>query len=417
MKLNGRFIAGVVIFLLLVFLARWQMPRRFVWTPSFSHDDKQPFGCYVIDSLMSVSLPQSYSVTNQTLYEISAKESDSLRGILIVSESFRPSKTDISSMKRLLDKGNHVMVLTSSTSSDFDDSLGFGTYGGYGFRLSQAKQTVASGFRRDSLHWTGRSQKYPDHVYRFLPQVVSGELFVYTNKNQYHTLYSKWSEKWDNDTVSHWEESPSAVSVPKGKGRLTIGCDPLLFTNYTALDGENVHLVFRLMSEMDSLPIVRTEAYMQKDAGQQESPLRFFLQEPPLRWAVWLTVGGLLLFFVFTARRRQRAIPVVSPPINRSKEFVELIGTLYYQWHDNRDIVKKKYTFLTECLRRKLMIDIDDETLYDQTADILSVHTGLRKDEVSRQLRELRQAAASEGSLSDKEMQRLIDLMDFYQRL
>ena len=68
MKFNRWFVLFVVVFLALVFLAEFRMPRKFVWNPTFSHNDKQPFGCYVFDSILSVSLPHGYEVTKKSIY-------------------------------------------------------------------------------------------------------------------------------------------------------------------------------------------------------------------------------------------------------------------------------------------------------------------------------------------------------------
>ena len=74
---------------------------------------------------------------------------------------------------------------------------------------------------------------------------------------------------------------------------------------------------------------------------------------------------------MFYARRRQRVIPVVEEPKNRSIEFVKLIGTLYYQKHINHDLLQKKYAYFTETLRRLMMVDVEDtETRKDDVAQI-----------------------------------------------
>lgn len=410
MKLNSRFLIGVLLFLVLLLVAQWQMPRRFQWTVSFRHDSKQPFGCYVMDSLMKISIPQGYGVTDKSLYQLDRALPDSAIGVLIVTESFTPSDTDVSALLRLLRRGSHVMIVAGRTSENVDDSLGFGTYGGCSFNLSLVRRMVASGYSRDSLHWVGRRQTYPKRIYRVFPQIVTGELAVYTKK-KYHTLYNKWSQSWITDSTMEWKEESAAVSQKIGDGQLTVCCDPLLFTNYTVLDQDNAHLTFRLMNEMDSLPILRTEAYLEKTIQSQSSPLSFVMRQPPLRWAVWLTAGGLLLFFLCTSRRRQRVIPVMSPPQNRSMEFIELIGTLYHQWHDNKDLVRKKYLFFAETLRRQLMIDVDDEASDGQSVDILSVHTGLRREVIRQRLKTLRQTVSSDDDVDDDDMRRIIDEM------
>ena len=56
MKGNHWFIAGIIVFLVLMFAIECRLPKKFVWNPTFSHYDKQPFGCAVFDSLLSSSL-------------------------------------------------------------------------------------------------------------------------------------------------------------------------------------------------------------------------------------------------------------------------------------------------------------------------------------------------------------------------
>lgn len=92
-------------------------------------------------------------------------------------------------------------------------------------------------------------------------------------------------------------------------------------------------------------------------------------------------------------------------------EFIELIGTLYHQWHDNKDLVRKKYLFFAETLRRQLMIDVDDEASDGQSVDILSVHTGLRREVIRQRLKTLRQTVSSDDDVDDDDMRRIIDEM------
>ncbi len=89
----------------------------------------------------------------------------------------------------------------------------------------------------------------------------------------------------------------------------------------------------------------------------------------PLRWAVYLMMLGVVLFMIFTARRHQRVVPIVEKPKNRSLEFIQLIGTLYYQRHDHADLVRKKFRFFAEEVRRSAGIDISDVNQGDAIAE------------------------------------------------
>ena len=37
-----------------MFAIEYHLPKKFVWVPTFSHYDEQPFGCAVFDSLLTV---------------------------------------------------------------------------------------------------------------------------------------------------------------------------------------------------------------------------------------------------------------------------------------------------------------------------------------------------------------------------
>lgn len=73
MKGNHWFIAGIIVFLVLMFAIECRLPKKFVWNPTFSHYDKQPFGCTVFDSLVSSSLPKGYSLSRKTFMSWSRK--------------------------------------------------------------------------------------------------------------------------------------------------------------------------------------------------------------------------------------------------------------------------------------------------------------------------------------------------------
>lgn len=84
MKGSHWFIVGIIIFLLLMFAIECRLPKKFVWNPTFSHYDKQPFGCAVFDSLLSASLPMGYSLSRETFYQMERNDTVSCRGILLL---------------------------------------------------------------------------------------------------------------------------------------------------------------------------------------------------------------------------------------------------------------------------------------------------------------------------------------------
>jgi hypothetical protein len=435
MKGSRIFIVCITLFLLVMFLIQLQMPKQFSWTPTFAHDDRNPFGCYVVDSMLSHAMPNGYTVQNKTLYQLSKE--DKKQGVLIVSNKLHLSKLDIKSMENIVKRGGKVMIVgRSENDNDYEmDSLLFSKFG---MRFNNAYRYFdLSALRRniekqtegliDTISWVGSREMYPRKKYTTYSMLMNSQIVIYKTMPVHNLAFYK---EYDEETGSGSNSSQSsaldeenavsctiAAKYSKGKGELIMVGAPLLFTNYGMLSGNLSGYIFRLMSQMKDLPVVRTQVYMEAPnakmtGGNQESPFRYFLEQPPLRWALYLTVLTILIFMLFTARRRQRVIPVVEKPKNKSLEFVQLIGTLYYHRHDNTDLVRKKIIYFAEELRRRWMIDVMDTADNDRIFSVISQKTGMAYENVAGIIKGLRLVYYLEINIPSEDMRRYIDQMN-----
>ena len=410
--MNKKFWFFVAGFLVFVFLLEWNAPSKFVWEPTFNHYDKQPFGCAVFDSLMEKSVPAGYEVTKKTIAQL---ERDGYgkkpHAFLIQTVSFRPSATDIRALDRLLKAGNKVFIAASDIEPDsLYPDLQISINGQNSFSPMEVKSSIANqSIPYDTLVFP-RQLPYQEKEYHVY-SAMTGSNVVVEGKVTRDTLLSGWVPKeYSDSTEGYWD--PRIVSIKRGKGELFLSCEPILMTNYGILDTETNELVFRLMSQFRGLPIVRTEAYGPYTEFETDTPLRFWLQNEPLRWAIYLTLGGLLLFCMFYARRRQRVIPVVEEPANRSLEFVKLIGTLYHQKHINRDLLQKKYSYFAETLRRITMIDVEDVESRKENIAQIAIRTGMPEAEVRMILDRVERYLQGNDELKDVALRKAIDGMD-----
>ncbi len=60
-----------------------------------------------------------------------------------------------------------------------------------------------------------------------------------------------------------------------------------------------------------------------------------------MRWAWFLALTLVVLYIIVYARRQQRAIPVVAPPRNATRDLVHTIGRLYWHKGDHADLARK----------------------------------------------------------------------------
>lgn len=452
MKSSRNFLFVMLVLFVLFCLLQVNLPKKFVWSPTFSHVDKQPLGCFVFDSVLTQSLPNGYHVTKKTFFQLDQEHAKERISVLMVVDQQNLKQLDVKYLCNIARRGGKVMVVASSS---FDDGRNADTVvvdelerifkvkieDGMYFSL----RGILSGLKAhdndmyDTIYWNNRETMYAAQSYRMFYNMVGGTLFVDSVPKVKRLAYTLSTAGYDYrqdslyvgdftgfDTIVDEKERieridtfaikkiPTAVSVPYGKGEVIFVSSPLLFTNYGMLEGNTFVYIFRLMSYLADLPVYRTEAYVKTDAMlvAEQSPFREFIKRPPLRWALYLALLGVVLFMIFTARRRQRVIPIMSKPANRSLEFIQLIGTLYYQRKDHVDLVRKKFKLFAEELRKTAGVDISDVNTDDREYLLLAEKTGMNSDRLKKVIRQIRLVLHSEGNISVEEMRSLIDAMD-----
>ena len=452
MKSSRNFLFAMLVLFVLFCLLQVNLPKKFVWSPTFSHVDKQPLGCFVFDSVLTQSLPNGYHVTKKTFFQLDQEHAKEKISVLMVVDQQNLKQLDVKYLCNIARRGGKVMVVASSSFDDgrnadtvvvdelertFNVRIEDGTY--FSLRGILAGLKAHDNDMYDTIYWNNRETMYAAQSYRMFYNMVGGTLFVDSVPKVKRLAYTLSTAGYDYkldslyvgdftsfDTIVDEKERieridtfaikkvPTAVSVPYGKGEVIFVSSPLLFTNYGMLEGNTFVYIFRLMSYLADLPVYRTEAYVKTDAMlvAEQSPFREFIKRPPLRWALYLALLGVVLFMIFTARRRQRVIPIMSKPANRSLEFIQLIGTLYYQRKDHVDLVRKKFKLFAEELRKTAGVDISDVNTDDREYLLLAEKTGMNSDRLKKVIRQIRLVLHSEGNISVEEMRSLIDAMD-----
>lgn len=452
MKSSRNFLFAMLVLFVLFCLLQVNLPKKFVWSPTFSHVDKQPLGCFVFDSVLTQSLPNGYHVTKKTFFQLDQEHPKEKISVLMVVDQQDLKQLDVKYLCNIARRGGKVMVVASGSFDDgrnadtvvvdelertFKVKIEEGMY--FSLRGILAGLKAHDNDMYDTIYWNNRETMYAAQSYRMFYNMVGGTLFVDSVPKVKRLAYTLSTAGYDYkhdslyvgdftrfDTIVDEKERieridtfaikkvPAAVSVPYGKGEVIFVSSPLLFTNYGMLEGNTSVYIFRLMSYLADLPVYRTEAYVKTDAMlvAEQSPFREFIKRPPLRWALYLALLGVVLFMIFTARRRQRVIPIMSKPANRSLEFIQLIGTLYYQRKDHVNLVRKKFKLFAEELRKTAGVDISDVNTDDSEYLLLAEKTGMNSDRLKKVIRQIRLALHSEGNISVEEMRSLIDAMD-----
>lgn len=397
------FFAFIVVCFVVVFLVQYNAPRPFVWKPTFDHADRQPFGCAVFDDVLASSLP-AYRVESKTLYQIYETNTDTAllpesrqRSYLIVDEYITLPDSDIATICQLLQQGHNVMLCASDFSDEIGEAFGVTTQYTQAGIYDVFERAVKQYAVRDSIYFgtrIGDNQR----PYRVFPQLHP--VYLESEYGDLGSAYSRCACDGRNRSLA------LEVKVDDCEGSLFIVATPLLFTNYGMLDGDNASYIFRMLSLLGRRPLVRLE-----DAtASAASPglLSSITDEPALHGAFITLLLLVLLLMVNAAQRRQRAIPVVTPPANEMLRFTRLIGNLYYQKRDYKDLLRKKYRYFRADIRRRYGTDLDADDL-QETAALLADRMGQSTDEVMPDFLRLKHLLSDEARVTNADMRRSID--------
>ena len=139
-----------------------------------------------------------------------------------------------------------------------------------------------------------------------------------------------------------------------GAGDFYISTVPFAYSNFNMLQEHCAEYAARSLSYLPNRDLY-WDNYTSKGANEFDS-MRLVRQSPALNAAIWTGLTTLLLFLVFSVKRRQRIIPVIKPPSNATLGFVGMVGNLYYQRADHVVAAHKKIRFLLEFIRRRYFL-------------------------------------------------------------
>ena len=442
--------------------------RRFIWNPNslYLPDDDEPFGCELFDKMAEGTLPNGYSYCQGNLDDLLA--ADGQRSLLLVCDEVSWSEEAAERIDSFIRRGNKLMLVCNDSYWSNDCAWYHETRRKSYFNKENLKDVLKGHDAPDTLYCTNG-----DRIPVPSPLLTS---FFGTKSKATHTssigpvlsktaLVKRKAKKmgavrftYDGDTVTvpdpyetdsslvmdyrskedfenairsaresleeymHNDVSNEYVSltVNVGKGKVFLLTSPLLFTNYGVLDTHISKFVGWQLSQIADRPVVRfsyalvNQHFTHSDdpSGISSSPLYYMLDRPPLRWAIYTLLAAIVLFMLFTARRRQRRIPVIDTPQNRNLSFVQLLGTIYYRRHDNADLLRKKYTYFREELRRTMLLDIDDTSADASHQARLAQKTGMEEARIAETLGMVRRLTAEQEYLSDRQLQECIDRMN-----
>jgi hypothetical protein len=394
----------ILLFLFLYYLNK-EAPVQYRWQPTFNKHDKQPYGAYAFDKIMEASWEKGYISNQKGIMELDTEGTLDDYNLLIITSNFQSFNQEINTLSDYINRGGNALIVSDHFPEIFERTLNISTLSNAFFYPEWIDLTKKQPGRSLRLHPAVSNNKIYSFPSALCPRFIGivDEDFIYTDSS--YVI----SETMDNLIIS--------MRFRMGKGNLILACNPLVYTNYGILnDSINEYIRYHL-SYLQDRPLMRTTYYhsgsqkVQNHSGskmdQNQSIFRYILSERSLRWAFYITLLCVLLFMFFTAKRKQKAIPIIKPPANRMLAFVRSIAGLYLLKNNNADIILKKQIYWAEELKKKYGIDIINATHDLDLYTRLASKTGQPMEDIRQLLIRLRSIDKTDR-ISDDEMMQLI---------
>lgn len=332
-----------VMFLLYV-LIQYYSPMPRVWSPTYELKDKEPYGAFILGERLSDLFAGEVTFSNNTLFQ----EKDRHGNVLILTEKFAPSETDLSALHERLDQGYSVLIAATQFSERMQDSLKL--------------RTTVKGQRLIPIYSDTLDVTFNHQRHGYSAALVYGE-------------FTGLGKGWETLAKAG---RPLLIRKHIGKGQLILCSTPLLFSNYGLL--QNSAFAAYALSQLDESSVHYTQYY---HVGRQEStsPFRYVLTERALTWALYLTLATLICFLIINSRRKQRPIPVITPPENTTVHFIKTMGALFFRERKHVKAAQKLAAYFFLELQKRYFVKPAFTEKYYQ---FITSKTGLDKAEVIR---------------------------------
>ena len=373
---------AVIFIVVMVILALFEVNKTEVtnWTRNFSIKEKTPFGLYVFNQEAETLFKGNLIKTQESPYDYYNNHKKNPHNILVIE-----SQIDQTSWKKILtevSKGSDAMIIISRFPRKISDSIGI------------------------DLQYYGYNEKA---VLKFTdPQLPNDFMEMDKFPSETSITYLKADSEILGKTITNEKnENVSFIKTKFGKGNIFFHTEPLFVTNYYLLKPGNFKYAENVFSFLDAK---ETVWFVDSVQTVSTSPLRFILEHKALKYAWWMFLGGMFLFIIFNAKRKQRIVPIIEPLKNTSVEFVKSIGNLYLQEGDFHDMMSKKAQYFLYKVRLDFLIDTSN--LDEEFAKKLQLKTAQSSEKINEIIILIKKAQDPYANVMREDLARMNLLID-----
>lgn len=341
--MNNTYKIALGLFLLLIISLAWlesTEPEPINWTPSFTAKDKIPLGAFVFYENLK-GTHENIEDINIPPYEY-LNSSPGMGTYFFLNNLVTFDKKELEDLLNWVADGNRLFI----------SAYGFGNHLADTLSLETASHISTDGFTsRPKLNLVNSGLQLAkaaefDHD---LPAIYFKE--IDTSK----TVVLGTAQFEDKEA----SKKVNFIKTGFGNGEIFLHTTPQAFSNYFLLKNDNYKYTEALLAYLEGNTIL-WDAYYKSGKSFFTSPLYILLNNRALKWAYYFILIASIIFILFEGKRKQRAIPVIDPPANRSFEFTETISSLYLEQQKFHELGLKKIALFMEFIRTHYRLDTSE---------------------------------------------------------
>lgn len=340
-------------------------PPKIDWSRTYNETHKIPFGTYIFYNELKEIYPDAeiqdiadtpYEFFDAN-YDWDAGEYNIYGSYVYIDESMTIDDVSAQELLDYVSYGNDAFISSSSLPFKFIDSLKISLSNEYNIQGTAQLKLANKRLARDSV----MIERGLNNLYFSSVDTLNTTVLGYQRVND--------------------KEQVNFIKVRYIQGDFYIHLQPMVFTNYSLLKEDHKNYTEAVLAYLDP-EYLYFDSRNKKRLAMGDSPLRFILATPALKWAFYLGLIGLIIFISFNAKRRQRIVPIKKPLRNTTIDFTKTIANLYYETKDHTTLIDKKITYFLEFIRRTYLMDT--EKLDEKFIEKLAAKSGKKISEVKK---------------------------------
>ncbi len=341
----GWVLAVILVIVLLILAVRSDNAIRF--NPDFRSTSTAPYGSKAMVDWLRDEAGSKVQISTKPLRTVVDSTHDPVT-LIIASDLFDPDSADVDAIDTLLKRGSTIIV-----SSAF---IGFDLLSRYGIRHdigidNETSIRLASNpdvALTDSTRIPGLHQSFdefqPDTAdeYENPDREPDGDT-LHADLLNAEVIHKHGKYEWRGILVTNQSDTPIVAATARVyAGRLVVSTMPQLFTNYGMLYHRLWNATEVVLSYAPLQTVIWDDYYKPRSVQQeQQHRLELIGQYKGLTLAYWILLGGLVVYLLVGAKRRQRPIPSIPAVKNTAMELVDNVTALYWLKKDNCAVAQR----------------------------------------------------------------------------